>query len=272
MARSAAKDAGVDPSTIYARRRAHAEFAERWAEALRAHEARVKAEEEAEIAAINAGPSPPSPFRGFAAPSLSRKGRGAGDEELTVSGGKVRRVGHGRWGKEKERIFFEALAGFPNLRMAADAAGVSTNTIRARRLKNRVFAAKIDAVVRSAKPGIDLYLIEQAKKTFDPDELDIGDERPKMTIDQAIKVSQMLGSKTGDGAPSDPFADDRDANGARDMEGVRSRLEATLNRVMQRVRREQLEAGWTYDESHDLMIPPGWVRAEPGEGGGREAG
>jgi len=120
--------------------------------------------------------------------------------------------------------------------------------------------------------GIDLYLLEQANKTFDPDELDIDDERPKVSIDQAIKISQMLGSKARDEASSDPFADDRDANGARDMEGVRGRLEAAFNRVIQHRRREQLDAGWTYDESHDLMIPPGWVRAEPGEDGGHEVG
>src|SRR3954449_7960065 len=65
--RAAADDAGIDHSTAYARRRAHADFAAAWAEALRAHKARVKAEEEAEIAALKNAPPRPVPL-GFPSP------------------------------------------------------------------------------------------------------------------------------------------------------------------------------------------------------------
>lgn len=47
-ARTAAKDAGIDHTTAYARRRTHAEFAVAWKAALTAHEdakARAEAEE-----------------------------------------------------------------------------------------------------------------------------------------------------------------------------------------------------------------------------------
>ena len=247
--RTAAKDAAVDYSSAYARRRAHAEFAERWAEARRAHDARVKAEEEAEIAAIKKAPPPAS---------LVPLPTGcAGREEFTVSGGKVRRVSGERWGKRKEKIFFDALAAFPNLRMAADAAGVSTNAIRARRLKNRVFSAKIDAVVKSAKAGIDLYLIEQAKKTFDPDELDMSDDGPRVTIDQAIKISQLLESR-GRASPGNPFHDEE--AGAEEDDALTKELAVRLRRFGERMRRERLADGWTYDESYDLTIPPGYVK------------
>src|SRR3954452_431301 len=60
--RVAAEDAGIDHSTAYARRRAHADFAAAWADAIAAHRARVKSEQEAEIEALKSGASPhPNP-------------------------------------------------------------------------------------------------------------------------------------------------------------------------------------------------------------------
>ena len=171
--RVAAKDAGIDHSTAYARRKAHGEFADAWAAALEAHGARVKAEEEAEIGALRSGRTAPSPGSPPASPtSPPERGRG---EELVVSGGKVRRVGRERWGKGKEAIFFEELAATANATLAAEAAGVSTNAVFARRLKHPLFRAKWEAVVRTAKASIDLYLIEETRKAFDPGTIDYRD-------------------------------------------------------------------------------------------------
>src|SRR5438105_4781179 len=81
-AQAAAKDAGVDKSTAYARRRAHAEFAQAWAEALRAHHARAEAEEHAEIARVKKDPS-----------TISKNGsppRGKPGEEVTAANGQVK--------------------------------------------------------------------------------------------------------------------------------------------------------------------------------------
>src|SRR5438552_1802319 len=62
-ARAAAEDAGVDYTTAYGRRRAHADFAVAWAEALKAHEAakkqREKEEGEAMVASLPTPPLPP---------------------------------------------------------------------------------------------------------------------------------------------------------------------------------------------------------------------
>jgi hypothetical protein len=270
VARTAAKDAGIDFSTAYARRRAHSEFAERWAEALAAYQARVKAEEEAAIAALKKAPLPPAAsLRVPPVAGSNRRGEGplpdapaeGGGAEHVVSGGKVRRVGYGRWGKEKERIFFEVLAGTGNIRSAADAAGVSTNTILARRQKNRLFAAKFDVAVQNAKVAVELFLAQEARRALDPEMPGTGDVRPRMTIDQAIKISQRSAAKGSHAAAeTDPFAEDGAANGARDIEGVRQRLETALNRVRDHHRRRQRAAGWTFDESYDLMIPPGYVQ------------
>ena len=257
--RAAALDAGIDYSTAYARRRGHGAFASAWDAALVAHAGRVKVDEEAEIAAIRNAPSPSHSFA--AGPSLSREGRGADREEMTVSSGQVKRIGKGRWSKAKEAVFFEELAATANARMAADAAGVSSSAVFARRLKNRLFAAKWDAVVRASKESIQLYLVEETKKTFDPDELDTGDVAPRVTIDQAIRIAQLNASKTREAeALPNPFADKAAAMGGNGVDELKEGIFAKLMRLRERTQREQLEAGWAYDESFDLMIPPGYVQ------------
>jgi hypothetical protein len=199
--RASAEDAGIDHSTAYARRRAHPGFASDWEWVLKAHEeAKARAEEE-EIAAVRAGLSPPLPN-----PSPAAGGGAAGDpstafggpppqdkrgEDLIISNAQLKRAGPGRWNKATERIFFEELAATANARRAAAAVGVSKNAVLQRRLRHPAFAAKWDAVVAAAKASISLYLVEASYKTFDPEELDTGEVTPKVTIDQAIKISQM---------------------------------------------------------------------------------
>jgi hypothetical protein len=251
-ARSAAADAGIDHTTAYARRKAHGEFADRWAGALRAHaEAKARAEA-AEIAALEKTPPPHS----VRSPSPANAA-----EDLFVSGGKVRRAGHDRWSRRKEAIFFDELAATANATMAAKAAGVSTNAVHARRLKHPLFAAKWEAVVRSSSAAIDLYLVEETRKTFDPESLDTGDVKPRVTIDQAIKISQLNASKKAKALP-DPFAEQAASPSAETIEALRERILKKFERLAERGRRERIEAGWSYDERHDAMVPPGWVKRE----------
>jgi hypothetical protein len=256
-ARAAAKDAGIDHTTAYARRRAHGEFAERWGGALAAHGARVKAEEDAEIAALEARPPHPSPGSPSASTTSPLEGRGA---NLVLSAGKVRRAGAERWSKRKERIFFEELAATANITRAAEAAGVSTNAVHARRLKHRLFAAKWAAVAASAKASIHMHLLEETQKSFDPANLETGDVKPRVTIDQAIKISQMGAAKKEPDELSDPFAEQGASMSEEDADKLRDSIFGKLQRLRERDRRDQLEAGWSYDESYDLMIPPGYVQ------------
>ena len=261
--RAAAGDAGIDHSTAYARRRSHGDFAGAWERALAGHgDAKKRAEEEA-IAELTNSSSPrarPSPSHGSAVgPSLSLEGRGAGagGGETTVSGGQVKRVGHGRWSEAKEAIFFDELAATANIKRSAAAAGVSYNAVLARRQKHALFRAKWDAVVQNAKAAIDLYLVEEAKKTFDPDELDSGEVTPRVTIDQAIRISQSGGSKKA--AAADPF-DDPDYDYDADIASIREGLVGKLQAMRRRERPELLARGWSYDESWDREIPPGWAK------------
>jgi hypothetical protein len=274
-ARAAAADAGVDHSTAYARRRVHADFALAWDGALRAHkEAKARGEAE-EIASFDklrmsgAGISPPLPSAASRLPPSPAEGGGAEAEELVVSGGQVKRAGAGRWSQAKEKIFFEELAATANARAAAAAVGMSKNAVLQRRLRHPVFAAKWDAVVATSKASINLYLLEASNQTFDPDMLDTGEVTPKVTIDQAIKISQLGGAKKQEPA-TDPF-DDPSASYQADIADVRERLVKKLQAMRRRDRPDKLARGWSYDESWDIDIPPGWIKGpdwrpmQPGE-------
>jgi hypothetical protein len=252
-ARAAAADAGIDHSTAYARRRAHAEFAQAWAAALDAHkQAKARAEAE-EIAAITRTPSTIA-SAGNGPPPPGKLG-----EDLVVAGGQLRRAGAGRWSKAKETVFFEELAATANARRAAAAVAMSKNAVLRRRLKDPVFAAKWEAVVKTAKASIGLYVVEAARKTFDPDELDVGEATPRVTIDQAIKISQSAAAKA-ERDPMPSWQDEAEAMGPDAVEAMRERLIAKLKRIKERDQREQLAAGWSYDQSYDRMIPPGYVQ------------
>ena len=172
-------------------------------------------------------------------------------------GGQMKRAGRGRWSKAKEKVFFDELAATANARAAAAAVGLSKNAVLQRRLRHPVFAAKWDAVVRSARAAISLYAIEAANQTFDPGELDTGEVAPKVTIDQAIKISQIDAAKAAREAQAEPF-EVPEAGDA--MDEMRGRLIAKLQRMHQRHIIEKQAAGWAYDESYDVLIPPGWVK------------
>jgi hypothetical protein len=253
-ARAAAVDAGIDHTTAYARRKAHGEFAQAWAEALRGHEeAKARAEAE-EIEAVRQAPPPHS----VRSPTPSELG-----EDLVVSNGQVKRAGPGRWNKAKEKIFFEELAATANARAAADAIGMSKNAVLQRKRRHPLFAAKWEAVVENARAGIDLYLVEAANQTFDPDELDTGDVAPKVTIDQAIKISQMNArkAKAQEELLPDPYAEQAASMTPDDVHQLRERLVRKLQAIRRRDRPALLAQGWSYDEEYDREIPPGWVRA-----------
>ena len=252
-ARASAEDAGIDHTTAYARRRAHKEFAAAWAEALERGRAERKRVEAEEIAGLKEAPKPLSRLA-CGESDLSPQGRG----ELTASGGKVRRVGHGRWSERKEALFFDELAATNNIHRSAAAAGVSYNAVLARRHKHPLFAAKWDAVARSARATIGMHLLEETHKSFDPAAMNLPDAAPRVTIDQAIKISQ-LGAAKERGSATDPFGDPN-YNYEEDVAEIRERLVRKLQAIRRSDRPGLLARGWSYDESWDCDIPPGWTK------------
>jgi hypothetical protein len=254
--RSAAEDAGIDYTTAYGRRRAHGDFALAWDEALdRFRQAKVDADEEElqsfdKLRTNGELPSPGSP------PGTSpASGRG----ELVGAGSQLKRVGHGRWSQAKERLFFDELAATANVKRAAAAAGVSANAVYARRMKQPVFRAKWDAVLETGRAAIEMKLVEAANRSFDPDDIDTGDVEPKVSVAEAIRIVQVHGSRKQQEQLPDPFAEQAASMSEDDIEAVRERIIQKLKRIKQRDMPDMIAAGWSYDEAHDHMVPPGWV-------------
>jgi len=259
-ARAASADAGIDWSTAYARRRAHSDFAAAWAEALQVHKLRAARFDAEELEAFNRSLDaalPGSPFDKLRTSPTSSDGRG--DEELSVANGQVRRVGQGRWSARKEKIFFDELAATANIRRSAAAAGVSYNAVQARRLKHPLFRAKWDAVAQSAKANIGMYLLEASQQTFDPERAGMPDATPKVTIAEAIRISESKGPKAQSPEAADPFSDES-YDYHDDIAEIREGLVRKLQAMRRRERPELLALGWSFDESWDREIPPGWVK------------
>ena len=212
--RAAAKDAGIDFSTAYARRRAHAEFAERWAAALEAHKAGAEREREEAVRAFRSSREGPStletPFDGppphrrcrgdsegpstietsFDGPPPHRRCRGD-REECAIGDGQVRRVHAERWTKRAERLFFATLAETANVKMAVDAVGFSTSALYARRLRDALFAEKWAAAVDTARMRIDLGLIELAKNSLERLMADVPGKPPPLTVGEALQILKI---------------------------------------------------------------------------------
>jgi hypothetical protein len=83
----------------------------------------------------------------------------------------------------------------------------------------------------------------------------LGDVRPKVSVAEAIRIVQLHGSKAQKGEM------DRYEQPAIDVAEVRKRLLAKLNRPRERMLPELLSQCWSFDEEHDQIVPPGWVRA-----------
>jgi alpha-D-ribose 1-methylphosphonate 5-triphosphate synthase subunit PhnG len=232
--RLAAGQAGVDFSTAYQRRKRHAEFAERW-------EASLQQLMETPTP-LDHHPTPAPPHRG--------EGKTVGGEELNVRpDGKVIKGSEARWGKRAETRFLTELTVSANVRLAAEAAGFSTTAVYQRRMKSRHFMAAWDAAVETGKARVQAYLVEAATRTFDPDELPIGDGRevPKVSIGEAINIARLKGG------PSTSLGTNGEEEYDEDhLKEVRERIVDKLQRLREKELSEFGEAGWV-----EWQLPPG---------------
>ena len=234
--RASAEDAGIDHTTAYARRRTHKDFAADWERALKAYAERVAADQERELRSLDT--------LGTNGPRPEGEGKRA----------QLKRAAHDRWGPRKEKLFFDELAATANVKSSARAAGVSTQSVFARRLRDAHFRAKWAAVLETGRAAIEMQLVERAKKSFDPDEHDFGEAEPRVSVTEALRIVQHSGKGQ---APA--FMEQRGFE--EDGDNVHERLLQKLLRLKARNEREQLEKGWVRDEEHGLLVPPGWVKA-----------
>jgi hypothetical protein len=181
--REAALDAGVDYSTAYARRRAHAEFKAAWVGALSAHAARAEEEKAEALAAVRLAPPPPA-----AAPLPTGF---AGREELACAGGQLKRVNQARWSMAAEVRFFATLADTANVVMAAEAAGFSTTAVYQRRLRRPEFREAWAAAVETGRARLELALIEMANRAIERGVPEVPDEAPRVSISEALQILKL---------------------------------------------------------------------------------
>ncbi|MGI8704762.1 MAG: hypothetical protein ACR2JJ_03020 [Sphingomicrobium sp.] len=68
------------------------------------------------------------------------------------------------------------------------------------------------------------------------------------------------------------LAEQAESMAADEVGQIRERLVGKLHKLRQREMNRMLSEGWSHDEEHDHMVPPGWVRgpdcALPGTGSG----
>ena len=273
--REAAKWAGVDFTTVYARRKKYADFADAWDGALQTHKRLAAEAEEEELRSLDKlgtngcpgdirepelgtngglgddrsdGPSPGSPL---ASPTSPASWRGL----------QVKRVNSARWSEARERRFFDELVASANVRRAAEAAGVSGQAVYARRAKSAVFRKRWDQALANGRAAIEMGLVAEAKRSMDPDEMDLPAPEPRVTVGEAIKITQMAQvSARGRGRAAwgeAGFQDDEGEAFEQRKEELRARLQRKLEALRDRIVREQ---GWVEDEEFGVAIPPGWIR------------
>ncbi|NUR46488.1 MAG: hypothetical protein HOP91_10120 [Sphingomonas sp.] len=244
--RASAEDAGIDHTTAYLRRRTHPEFASDWERALKAHAERVERDKAEELEALRKAAPPRSGELSCPSPEGEGKSKKA----------QLKRTGHDRWSARKEKLFFDELAATANVKSSAKAAGVSPNAVYARRLRDPHFRAKWAAVLETGRAAIEMQLVERAKKSFDPDEMDLGDAEPRVSVAEALRIVQPSGAKG-----YTPAFVERRGFDEQDDDEVREQLIQKLLRLKRRREEQQLREGWSRDEESGLLIPPGWVRS-----------
>jgi len=120
----------------------------------------------------------------------------------------------------------------------------------------RISKAKWAAMLEAGRAAIEMHVIERARKSFDPDELDFGDVEPKVTVSEAIKIAQLNARD----AAADPFAEQAAQMSEEDVHALSERLLSKIGWLEERTERERLGHGWTRDEATGHLVPPGWTR------------
>lgn len=181
--KGAAAAAGVDRTTAYEARKRDPDFAAQWAAALAEGRGRLERGETPALARDEIVRS-------------SRHGRPC-----------VMRAGPGRWSAAKEVLFLTALEESANVSRAAEAAGLSTTALYARRQREPAFAEAWAAAVRGGYLDVEALLIENAKAVLSDaprPRRSKGHERrlkDDMSVADAINIVKLHRASVKGGAP-----------------------------------------------------------------------
>jgi len=74
------------------------------------------------------------------------------------------------------------------------------------------------------------------------------------------RFSQLHGSAQQQEMLPDPFVEEAAAMSEEEIAELRERILRKLRRLRDRDMPDMIAEGWTFDEAHDQMVPPGWLR------------
>ena len=171
----------------------------------------------------------------------------------------------GRWSKTKERAFLTELAAGATVRRACAAVGLSDTALYNRRASDPHFAKAWAAVAEVRRVRLGEYLVEAVNRALDPDSLPIDEDEaqlPKPTIAEAIQIAKMKGPAPAADAP--PGCEEIRRGVWRPvpptLDEVKDSILTKLDALIRADRKKLEPLGWSWDEEHRMLIPPGWVR------------
>lgn len=232
VASEAAAAAGTGVRNAFKRRKANATFAAAWDAAVALH--RSEAGRRALSAVAEEGVA-------------YSRGR---------DGAKLVRAGQSRWSARGEETFLTELTVSASVKRAAAAAGFSTAAVYKRRLKDRRFAAAWDAALETGRARLQAHLVEAANRTFDPDELPIGEghEVPSVSVSEAINIARLKGPSTSLGTNG---AEDEYSATPEEVEAARGRIWERLQRIQEHIAEQERETGCCHVCGQPLPGEPG---------------
>lgn len=249
--RAAAKAIGVEPRLMDQRRAFDPVLDRLWEEALDQAHRRLSGAD--------------GPFDCIGAREFNVIRRGPdGRLKLYASGAK-------RWNGQVEERFLAALAACGNMSAAARAVGFSESSVWQRRAKFPAFAQRIEEMLEQAEVALELRIAWEAGTPYGPvdpeaaraEAAGLPEVGRKFDPDLAMRFLKWRAEKNRTGkAPSRGGRPEK----VWTFEESMALLEKKLDAFGKRQEAEKLAGGWSKDEGGRL-IPPGWVRAEGGEGG-----
>ena len=267
--RASAFEAGLDPGTAYDHRAKDAGFRAKWAGVLKAHSAMVAKK-----------PKSGEEFVAGSSPGRSSNARRASGPELVLrrsrDGDKLVRAAPGRWSRRVEESFLDGLEATGSVRLAAAAAGLSTNAFYHRRDNYPEFAARWEERAgrfREELPGLINAAACESMEPERPGAKRRGRARlPKLGGDAAVRVyainEHAKAKSRGPARRGGTSSREQEEQSREELVQTAVKLLGMMKRRRQAAR---LAAGWT-DCGNGFWVPPGWTAYRPAPGDGAAGG
>lgn len=276
--RLSARAAGVAYGTIQHRRSADAAFAQRWASAVVAVDARLH------LAGGRRGPSSPerSAADGRRRPANPLRTEGHEPVVVRTRGGRLQvRLAHpDRLTREAEQAFLYALSATANVRLSAAAAGASARAFYRRRERDRAFAREFRLALRMGWERLEMAALAAAMPEnhgLDRWRSCAGAPMPPLNWDQSFQLLCLHDRSVNQGWEKPHRRRRRGESEAvhiqrlRAMWAAEKRVEAE-EAALRRAARFEESGSWRHeDEAPPPELPPlecvtGWSRAKGAAG------